>query len=123
SRPVVVWVHGGGWVAGSPADVAPYAKIIAAEGHRVITIGYSLAPRHRYPTPVFQLDAALRWLADHAEETGCDTSRLVLAGDSAGAQVVVQYAAAVSDPTYAETLGLRPAIAPKQLRGVVAHCG
>ena len=121
--PTIVWVHGGGWVAGSPADVEPYAKILAAEGYTVVAVDYTLAPAGRYPLPLHQVNAAVGWLVEHAEELHVDADRLVLAGDSAGAQISAQLAAAITEPSYAERVGVHPRIAAGQLRGVISHCG
>lgn len=121
--PTVVWVHGGGWVAGSNADVEPYAKILAAEGYTVVAVDYALAPGSRYPMPLRQVNAALGWLDAHADRLPVDKERLVLAGDSAGAQIAAQLAAAITDPAYAEALSLEPAVTARELRGVVSHCG
>ncbi|RLV56160.1 alpha/beta hydrolase [Aeromicrobium phragmitis] len=121
--PTVVWVHGGGWVAGSTADVEPYAKIIAAEGYTVVAVDYALAPAARYPMPLRQVGAALSWLTDHADELRVDIDRLVLAGDSAGAQISAQLAIAITDPAYASRIGIDPTVAAPQLRGVISHCG
>src|SRR5699024_11766261 len=52
-----------------------------------------------------------------------DTDRIILAGDSAGAQLTSQMAAAVTSPDYADTLGITPALQSKQLRGTVLACG
>ncbi|WP_158277099.1 alpha/beta hydrolase [Serinibacter arcticus] len=122
-HPTVVWVHGGGWVSGSKDQVANYLRILAAEGFVVVAVNYSLAPGARYPRPVHQVLAALRHLLAHAEDLDLDTSRLVLAGDSAGSQIAAQVAAAVTDPTYARALGVDPAVRSDELRAVVLHCG
>ena len=121
--PVVFWIHGGGYVAGSRHDVANYARILAAGGFAVITVDYSLAPAARYPKPVQQLSRALAFLSAHAEPLGLDTGHMVLAGDSAGAQLASQLAALATSPDYAKATGLRAGITSAQLRGVVLFCG
>lgn len=121
--PVVFWIHGGGYVAGSRHDMANYARILAADGYAVITVDYALAPAARYPRPIQQLSRALAFLATHAEPLGLDADRIVLAGDSAGAQLASQLAALASSPDYAKTTGLQAGVAPAQLRGVVLFCG
>lgn len=123
SRPTVVWVHGGGWVAGSTSDIEPYAKILADEGYTVVVVGYSLAPGTRYPEPLRQVGAALTWLLEHGNKVHVDTDALVLAGDSAGAQVAAQLALVVTDLDYASSVGIDPPVAADQLRGVISHCG
>lgn len=121
--PTVVWVHGGGWVSGGKDQVANYLRILAAEGFVVVAVNYSLAPGARYPRPVHQVLTALAHLVAHSDELDLDTSRLVLAGDSAGSQIAAQVANAVVDPDYAGALGVRPALTPAALRAAVLHCG
>ena len=121
--PTVVWTHGGGWVSGSKEQVASYAKIVASHGYTVVAVDYSIAPGATYPTPLFELNDALAYVTEHADELGVDPERIVLAGDSAGSQISAQVAAAVTSPAYAQGLGLDPAIGPDQLAAVVLHCG
>jgi acetyl esterase len=118
----VVWVHGGGWVAGSKEEIANYLKIIAAKGYAVVAVEYSLAPKKKYPTPVKQVNAALAYLANNTARLHVD-SRFVLAGDSAGAQIVAQLANIITSPAYAAEVGIRPLISSEQLRGVLLYCG
>lgn len=121
--PTIVWVHGGGWVAGGKDQTASYLKILAAEGFVVVGIDYSLAPGAHYPEPVHQLCAALAHLAEHRDELGLDLDRVVLAGDSAGAQIAAQVAGAATSPAYADLLGLGVPLPREALRAVVLHCG
>ncbi|WP_348619338.1 alpha/beta hydrolase [Sanguibacter sp. 26GB23] len=123
SLPTVVWTHGGGWVSGSKEQVANYAKIVAGHGYTVVAIDYSIAPGATYPTPVIELNDALAYVIEHADELGVDPGRIVLAGDSAGSQISAQVANAVTSPVYAEELGIEPAISPDELVAVLLHCG
>jgi acetyl esterase len=119
----IVWIHGGGFLSGSKAQIANYAKIYAAEGYTVIGVGYTLAPSAKYPRPVQQVNAALGYIAKNAKRFHADASRIVLAGDSAGAQLAAQTANIVSVPEYAKAIGISPAIERKQLIGVLLFCG
>jgi acetyl esterase/lipase len=121
--PLVVWVHGGGWLSGSKSDVANYAKIIAAKGYVVAGVDYSLAPGARFPTPVRQINAALKYLVANAQRLRIDPQRIVLAGDSAGAHLAAVAANAVAVPEYAEAIGVTPAVRRAQVAGVVLFCG
>ena len=121
--PTIVWVHGGGWVSGSKDQVANYARILAGQGFVVVALDYHLAPGSRYPRPVHQVLTALAHLLAHADELDLDTSRVVLAGDSAGSQIAAQVAAAVTDPAYAAALGVEPALPREHLRAALLHCG
>lgn len=119
----VVWVHGGGFLAGDKRHVGNYLRILAGRGYTTVAVGYSLAPGTRYPVPLHQVNAALGFLVQNAERLHVDPSHLLLAGDSAGAQIAAQLANIVSSPDYARTLGIAPSIRREQLRGVILHCG
>jgi acetyl esterase/lipase len=121
--PVIVWIHGGGFIAGSRAELANYARILAAEGYAVAVVDYSLAPGSRYPVPVRQVNRALAHLSDNAQALGLDRSRFILGGDSAGAQLASQLAVLTTSPVYVKAMELNPGLAGDQLRGVVLFCG
>lgn len=123
AMPAVLWVHGGGFVAGARTDLTNYLQVLAARGFVTIAIGYSRAPEARFPTPVQQTNDALAYVYANAERFGIDRNRLFLAGDSAGAQIAAQSALAISDPSYAQRIGIEPGLAPKVLRAVVLFCG
>lgn len=115
----VVWTHGGAWVSGDKADYAPYFQVITVKGYTGVALNYSLAPAHIYPTPIQQVNAALAYLQHNAGRFHVDVDRIVLAGDSAGAQITSQIATMVTIPSYAADLGMTPALRPAQLRGVI----
>ncbi len=121
--PTVVWVHGGAWISGDKVDVAPYLRILAAEGYTTVGLNYTVAPEGVYPTAIRQLNGALAHLVGNAEELRIDPDRIVLAGDSAGAQLASQLAAMITNPDYADLVGIRPALGPGQLVGAVLNCG
>jgi len=121
--PTVVWTHGGGFVGGSKDEIRDYLRRVAAAGFTAVGVNYTLAPAATYPTPVRQVMAALRHLDNNADRLHADPTRLVLAGDSAGAQITAQVAAVGSDAGYAQRLGVEPAISAGQLRGVALCCG
>ena len=121
--PTIVWVHGGAWLSGSKNLIANYLRVLAGGGSTVVGIGYSISPRATYPTQALQLLDALAYLTEHADELGVDARRLVLAGDSAGAQIASQVAGLVTSPPYAASIDAHPRISPDQLAGTVLFCG
>lgn len=121
--PVVVWIHGGAWISGDRTDVDPYLRILAAHGYAAVSLNYTIAPEAVYPTAVRQLNEALGYLEEHAAEFRIDPDRVVLAGDSAGAQLASELATLTTNPDYAQLLGIQPALTPAQLVGTVLNCG
>ena len=95
--PVVVFVHGGGFVAGDKSTAGtPYHDNVGLWGARSgmvgVTMNYRLAPEHRWPSGAQDVGAAVAWLAENVEAHGGDPSRIVLVGSSAGATHVAGYA-------------------------------
>ncbi|MBX3521266.1 MAG: alpha/beta hydrolase [Xanthobacteraceae bacterium] len=121
--PTIVWIHGGGFISGSRKDVASYAKILASNGYAVVTVGYTIAPEQRYPGPVYQVNAALAEIVKMSNKFPFDVSQIVLAGDSAGAQIAAQTALVISDQTYAREVGIEPGLLRGHLIGLILHCG
>lgn len=87
SDKVIVWVHGGGWNAGSPAFFDYVGQCAAGQGYRFVSLGYRLSPKHKYPCQIEDVcagySAALRYL----EAQDIETSRVIVAGPSAGAHL------------------------------------
>jgi acetyl esterase/lipase len=83
--PVLLYLHGGGFVIGSPNTHDSLCRQLALRsGVAVLSLAYRLAPEHRFPSAVDDTWAALRHLALHAGAFGLDGSRLAVGGDSAG---------------------------------------
>lgn len=121
--PLVVWVHGGGFVSGRRSDLTNYAKVLAGQGFNVANVDYTIAPEATYPTPIRQVSKALAYLTANSRELGIDTNRIVLAGDSAGAQIAAQTAAVAVSPEYARRVGVTPGVRASQIVGTLLHCG
>jgi len=103
--PGFVFFHGGGMVAGSvETHDGVCAALAQATGCRLISVGYRLAPEHKFPAAVEDAIAATQWVAVHASSLGIDATRLVVGGDSAGATlaaVVCQDALRTAGPAIA----------------------
>ena len=84
--PGFLFFHGGGMVAGSiDTHDTLCASLAGATGCRLISVGYRLAPEHKFPAAVDDAIAAAKWVSRHAATLGIDTGKLVVGGDSAGA--------------------------------------
>ncbi|GAA2945510.1 alpha/beta hydrolase [Microbacterium luteolum] len=121
--PTVVWIHGGAWISGAKENVDPYMRILAAEGYTTIAVNYTIGPEGVYPLAVHQLNDALAYIDEHAEELGVDPKQIVLAGDSAGGQLASQMATLITSPDYAEIMGIKPTLAADQVVATVLNCG
>jgi acetyl esterase len=83
--PLVVYLHGGGWMLGSIDSFDTVVRALAnAAGAIVLSVGYRLAPEAPFPAGLEDSLCAVRWAAAEAEALGADPERLAIAGDSAG---------------------------------------
>ncbi len=83
--PAMLWIHGGGFVIGSPRQDDAKARAFArALGMTVVAPSYRLAPEHPFPAAMDDLYAALTWLHSNAAALRVDPARIVVAGASAG---------------------------------------
>jgi acetyl esterase len=88
--PAILYIHGGGWVLGSLDSHDGICRDLALRtGLKLASIGYRLAPEHPFPAPLADCVAAVRWFAAHGRSWGIDPARLVVAGDSAGANLAL----------------------------------
>jgi len=96
-HPVLVYLHGGGWVCGSPRTHRKLAHRFAEAGYLVFNVDYRLAPEHPFPTPYEDCLAAVRFAHREAARFGGDPRRLAIGGDSAGGNLSAAVAAALAD--------------------------
>jgi acetyl esterase len=85
--PIVLYIHGGGFRILSKDSHWLFGLVFARRGYLVLNVGYRLAPKHPFPAAIQDVCAAYEWLVKHAEEYGGDLDRIVLAGESAGANL------------------------------------
>jgi len=111
--PVLVYLHGGGWICGSPTTHNKLAHRFAEAGYLVLNVDYRLAPEHVYPAAPDDAFAALQWVGENARELGGDPGRIAVGGDSAGgnlAAVVALLARDAGGPALRFQLLVYPAV-------------
>ena len=106
--PAVVYLHGGGWVAGSPKSHRKLGLEIAAAGFLTINVDYRLAPEHPFPEGLEDCVFAIKWATKNAARYGGDTTRIAVGGDSAGANLTAAALISLASEDYA---GPKPAAA------------
>jgi acetyl esterase len=111
--PLVIYYHGGGWVAGDlDTHDQPCRLLARTSGARVLSVDYRLSPEHPFPTPIEDALAAFRDASTRAADYGADPARIAVAGDSAGghlATVTCQQALRDGGPVPAFQLLIYPA--------------
>src|SRR3954452_21032775 len=96
--PLLVYLHGGGWILGSRASYDPTCRALAvAAGAAVLSVEYRLAPEDPFPAALDDASAALDWAAGEAEGLHVDASRLAIGGDSAGGNLAAAAARRARD--------------------------
>jgi pectinesterase len=99
-RPAILIIHGGGWRSGSRSLHHPLAQRLAALGYVCFTPEYRLSTEALYPAAVHDLKAALRWIHAHAGQFHIDTSKLAVAGHSAGGELAAFLGTTVGNPAF-----------------------
>ncbi len=96
--PVLLWLHGGGFVVGSLASHRPLCRrIAAAAGCAVLAVAYRLAPEHRFPTAFEDAEDSLAWIGREGIGAGLDAARIAVGGDSAGGTLAAALAIAARE--------------------------
>lgn len=111
--PTVVWVHGGGWAGGEKGDINnteikidQFRDLLLDNGYAIAAVEYRLMPKVKFPVPMQDVAAAVRYLKSHSGEYGLDPDRFVLGGDSAGGHLATMTAMTWDKPDLQGTLGV-----------------
>ena len=115
--PAILYLHGGGYVAGTPDMMASFCQALATEnGALVCAVQYRLAPETPFPGPLDDCHAALTWLVANAEALGVDPARVAVMGQSAGGGLAAALALLVRDrggPALKAQLLIYPMLDPR----------
>lgn len=119
--PIIVNVHGGGYVYSNKETYEAYCMTLASHGFAVVSFDYDLAPHQKYPTPIVQLNECMHWLKRHHSSHQMDIMQLFMIGDSAGAQIMTQYVTMLTSDTYRKIFQFDlPSI---NVLGIAINCG
>ncbi len=120
--PVIVSVHGGGWVYGDKELYQYYCMSLAQQGFAVVNFSYRLAPRHKFPAALEDTNRVFAWLLANAQTYGFDTESVFAVGDSAGAQLLGLFCCLCTNADYAASFPFR---APEGFvpRALALNCG
>jgi len=110
-HPVVVFIHGGGWMAGSLTTHRKLGMQFAEQGYLTINVGYRLAPENPFPAGFDDCVFAAKWAGENARRWNGDASRMAMGGDSAGGNLAAAALLALSSD----------ASAPKFRAGVLIY--
>ena len=121
--PVIVYIHGGAFHVMDKRSYSSLSRYFASRGYVVFNINYRMAPRYRFPVGLQDVAMAVKWAHDNARRYGGDSSRLFLAGDSAGAYFSSMYAAAVDSPSLMSSLAIEEGIPREHLKGLLLFYG
>ena len=123
-KPLVIYVHGGGWISGITDMRNAYLQNFAKHSFATASVGYSYAPSKTFPAPIQEICTAIDKIFEDAQEKGIDVGRVVLAGESAGVYYIFMLAALAADNSLADKIGVKfEHIAEFKPLAMVAHCG
>jgi acetyl esterase len=121
--PLLVYVHGGGFVTMDKGHYTRIAKSLASAGYLVLNVNYRRAPTFRFPANLHDVGCAVSWGLANARAYRGDPSRVFMAGDSAGAHLVSTYASALHDPELVREFRLQGVGLPDRIRGLLLFYG
>lgn len=104
--PLLVYIHGGGFLSGNRTSRRFYCYNWAEKGYVTANIGYDYALDAEHPEHIRQIFKGIEFVLDRAEEYGIDTDKVVVAGESAGGYFAALVAAVASHPSLYEELGI-----------------
>lgn len=106
-RPILLYLHGGGWCFGSINSCARFCAAVALEADCIVAaLNYRLSPAHPFPTPLEDCQKAVAYLKEHAFKWGGDSTHVSVGGDSAGGNLAL--ATALSVPGISKVIPIYP---------------
>lgn len=120
--PVIVSIHGGGWVYGDKERYQYYCMSLAQRGFAVVNFTYRLAPEFQYPSSLFDTNLVFHWIFNNASKYKLDTENIYAVGDSAGAHNLGLYTAICTNENYAKNYSFQTPTGFKP-KAIALNCG
>jgi len=121
--PLLVYFHGGGWISADKKIYAGIAATFSRNGFLTFNVNYRLAPQSRFPAPLQDAVRVMDWIHRNAGHYGGDRSAIVLAGDSAGAQIAAWYASALHNNDLFRQIGSQGPVNKVSVKGLLLFYG
>lgn len=122
-QPTIVSVHGGGWVYGDKERYQYYCMNLAQRGFTVVNFTYRLAPEHKFPSPLEDLNSVLVWIAQNGDKYNIDKEKIFTVGDSAGGQISSQYLAIFTNDEYEDLFDFKTPNDEVKILACALNCG
>jgi len=121
--PIIVYIHGGGWINGSKASYGKAAVAQAESGnYAAASINYRLSNEAKWPAQIHDCKAAIRWLKGHAKELNIDPDKIAVQGSSAGGHLVTLLGLTAGVKELEGEIGEFTSL-PSSVTCVVNYCG
>lgn len=120
--PVIVSVHGGGWIYGSKETYQFYCMSLAQEGFAVVNFSYRLAPENKFPASLEDTCSVFKWVLKNCDKYGFDTENIFAVGDSAGGHILTLFTDLCVNNKYRKNYNFAPPcnFVPK---AIALNCG
>lgn len=121
--PVIVYVHGGGFISGDKKQSRQFSMALAKAGYAVFNTNYRLAPGSRNITQISDVLSAVKWVVENGGKYHGDTDRIVLAGNSAGAYLSAYSALLGTNEELASKMNIETEFLKNKVKGVLLYNG
>jgi acetyl esterase/lipase len=121
--PIVVYIHGGGWVVGDKSSTTGYCRKLADNGYLVFNVNYGLGPKYTHPDSLHHIAAAIHWIKENCAQYNGDPTQFFLAGESAGAHLASLITCICTNEKLEKAIGVTAPLKREQLKGAVLLCG
>ncbi|HEY4390416.1 MAG TPA: alpha/beta hydrolase [Paenibacillus sp.] len=117
--PVIILVHGGGFVTGDKSFNEYYGPVLASGGYAVLSMNYELAPEANLSVQTEQIGEVWSYMKELALQYPLDSSRVIFVGSSAGAYLAGQFTLAQTNDEYARLVGVSQLVPADTIKGVL----